>query len=135
MTTPARTARPWIQALALFACLLASTGCSAMAKYDATAEPAPFSATSNNLGSIYIAAKGYEPKRRTAFDFVLSPVAIPIWLATVPVSAGWDLLTLPYDLLRSDSAEWSAAHERRWTKVEAACEPACEPATTKGSGS
>lgn len=115
-----RASSPLVRALALLCCLIALSGCTAMAKYDNDAEPAPFSATANNLGSIYVAAKGYRPQRTTSFDFVLSPVAIPIWVATLPVSLAFDLLTSPYDVLRSDQNPWGEAHRRRWEKFEVA---------------
>jgi len=105
------------RALVLLISLLGFSGCTAMSKYDAGSDPAPFSATANNLGAVYLSTVGYEPERRTSFDFFLSPMAIPVWLGTLPVSAAWDLLTLPYDLFSSDLSDARQAHERRWERI------------------
>lgn len=105
------------RALVLLIALLGFSGCTAMSKYDADADPAPFSATANNLGAVYLSTVGYRPFRRSAFDFVLSPLAIPVWLGTLPVSAAWDVVTLPYDLVSADASEWSEAHGRRWERL------------------
>ncbi|MGE0707475.1 MAG: hypothetical protein AB7N76_10990 [Planctomycetota bacterium] len=44
------------------------------------------------------------------FDFVLSPLTVPVWVATLPVSLAADLVTLPYDLTQDGT------HEGRWER-------------------
>ena len=118
---------------AAFVALVMLSGCTALAKYDAASEPAPFSATSNNLGAIWLAGAGYRPQQRSAFDFALHPAAIPAWVAILPTSVAFDLVTLPYDLLAVPDAlrAWKHSDERRWERFRAAAGDGAPPSPTE----
>ncbi len=118
-----RALHPSPAALAAALLLLIGPGCSAMAKYDRDARPAPFSATCNSLGAIYVVARGYEPVRGRSCDVIVSRPTLPFWLLDLPIALAADVLTLPLDLARYRSSEVIENHRQRWSVFAEAVRP------------
>ena len=69
-----------------------------MAKYD-NGYRYPYGATTTDLTMIGLSAICYQPDKPDPFDFIYSPLFIPIYIIDLPFSLVTDTITLPYDLI------------------------------------
>jgi hypothetical protein len=90
--------KTYVAVLLLVVGILWLPGCTALAKYDGEQSRPAFGATANGLNAIGTVVRGHEPKQSDPFDFILSPLTLPLWLVNLPIAVAADVVTLPYDL-------------------------------------
>lgn len=86
----------------LFAALLLSPGCSALAKYERPS-PGPFGASASSVEAIAYCLYLKDPDPLCSVtQAMVAPPLLPVWIGNLGVALPFDLLTLPYDLLASE---------------------------------
>jgi uncharacterized protein YceK len=71
-----------------------NSGCASMAKYD-MGYRYPYGATTTDLAMIALSTRCYSPEDANPFDFLYSPLFIPLYIIDLPFSIITDTITLP----------------------------------------